>query len=242
MHLRRVSVRVARHGASEKEGWKVVPRRRTPVWLASVGVLLLGLVTVAFATHRFAILTDALVHRSTPADRFDLRYVENPLSSYVHIVCGSLLMLIGPLQFLPRLRNRWLWLHRYSGRVFVVAGTVAGVSALALAVRLPAFGGLTTQAATLFFGPLFLVCLLKAFYHIRRREIALHREWMIRAFAIGLGVSTIRLYIPILVAFSGRTFEQVFGPSFWLAFCTHAVAAEVWIRRTRTRSVAAPRS
>jgi len=47
-------------------------------------------------------------------------------------------------------------------------------------------------SATTLFATFFLFALCKAFWHIRRREVALHREWMIRAFSIGLAVATIR--------------------------------------------------
>jgi hypothetical protein len=78
------------------------------------------------------------------------------------------------------------------------------------------------------------------FRHIRRREIALHREWMIRAFSIGLAVATIRPIIGFFFAtsrFTGLTPYEFFGTAFWIGFVLHLIAAEAWIHSTRTAGV-----
>jgi hypothetical protein len=78
------------------------------------------------------------------------------------------------------------------------------------------------------------------FRHIRRREIALHREWMIRAFSIGLAVATIRPIIGFFFAtsrFTGLTPYEFFGTAFWIGFVLHLIAAEAWIHSTLTPRV-----
>ena len=81
-----------------------------------------------------------------------------------------------------------------------MCGMMTGVSALVMSFGMPAIGGVNQAAATTLFALLFLFALGKAFRHILRREIASHREWMIRSFSIGLAVATIR---PIVASFFG---------------------------------------
>src|SRR6185437_2209575 len=91
-------------------------------------------------------------------------------------------------------------------------------------------------AATTHFSILFLFALSKAFWHIRRREAALHREWMIRAFAIGLAVATIRPVVGIFFAVSRLTHRaphEFFGSAFSLGFTIQLLVAEIWINATR---------
>jgi hypothetical protein len=100
----------------------------------------------------------------------------------------------------------------------------------------PAIGGLNQAVATLLFAILFLFSLVKAFLHIRRREISQHREWMLRAYAIGLAVATIRPIIGIFFATSRLTHltpHDFFGTAFWLGFTLQLIAAESWIHYTR---------
>ena len=105
-----------------------------------------------------------------------------------------------------------------------------------MGVGMPTIGGLTQAVATTLFALLFLFALGKAYRHILRREIAPHREWMIRAFAIGLAVATIRPIIGLFFAssrLSGLTPDRFFGIVFWIGFVLHLIAAEAWIRWTR---------
>jgi Predicted membrane protein (DUF2306) len=98
------------------------------------------------------------------------------------------------------------------------------------------FSSIEQAVATTLFAILFLVALTTAFRHILRREIAQHREWMIRAYAIGLAVATIRPMIGFFFAtdrLTGLTPHEFFGTAFWLGFTLQAIAAEIWIHRTR---------
>ena len=69
----------------------------------------------------------------------------------------------------------------------------------------------------------------------------LHREWMIRAFALGLAVATMRLiFVPAIIVVADPTQSQLqalSAASFLVAFVMHASVAEAWIRLTRKRRV-----
>jgi uncharacterized membrane protein len=167
-------------------------------------------------------------------------FARYPVLTLIHIVPGLLFMLLGPLQFSSTIRARYPRWHRWSGRVFVACGIVIGVSALAMSFGMPAIGGINQAAATTLFGSYFLVALSRAFWLIRRREVALHREWMIRAFSIGLAVATIRPIMGIFFAtsrFSGLTPREFFGIAFWIGFVLHLIAAEAWIRVTNRATI-----
>ncbi|MDH3225091.1 MAG: DUF2306 domain-containing protein, partial [Gemmatimonadota bacterium] len=150
-----------------------------------------------------------------------------------HIVPGLVFLMLAPLQFVARIRRRHLAFHRRSGRLLVLTGAVSGLFALVAAAVFPAFGGTPTQLATLAFGLMFLASLWMAVLRIRQRRVKEHREWMIRVFAIALGVATIRAVIGLSQAVTGRTMVEVFGFSFWVGFGINFLIAEWWIRRTR---------
>src|SRR5437773_4147802 len=122
----------------------------------------------------------------------------------IHIVPGLFFVVLGPLQFVTTLRRPRPQLHRAMGRVVLISGLVAGVTALAMTTRM-AIGGATERAATALFGVIFLIALGQAFVCIRRREVARHREWMIRAFALGLAVATVRPIVGVFFATQNLT-------------------------------------
>ncbi len=199
---------------------------RTLGWVA-IGLSVI--ILLVFGAIRLADMT----HDPPPTDRFGVRYVQHPWVALLHIVPGLLFLTLAPLQFVARIRQRRIGLHRGLGRMLATCAAISGLFALVAALRLPAFGGISTQAATVFFGVIFLFSLAKAIRHIRRKEVRLHREWMIRTYALATGVASIRVFIALFMALSDLAFEEVFGTSFWLGFGVNLLVAEVWINHTR---------
>jgi uncharacterized membrane protein len=217
--------------------------RQKAVWY---GIIFLAVIGSAVAVRRMVHVVPIVLRGYHPPAApsnprlaqfaaLDDLFARYPILTLVHNVPGLLFMILGPLQFNPTIRARHLRWHRLSGRVFVVCGLVVGISALAMSFGMPAIGGVNQAAATTLFGTLFLFALCRAFWHIRRGEVARHREWMIRAFAIGLAVATIRPIIGMFFAsspFTGLTPREFFGIAFWIGFVVHLIAAETWIHAT----------
>jgi len=200
---------------------------------------------------------------SKNAPAFDDGFSRHPIITLIHILPGALFMILGPLQFMPGVRRKYPWFHRLSGRIYITAAYIIGISALYMPFVLRPIGGLNEAAATTLFAILFLVSLSKAWWYIadhrstaRRaiishfrpedifhvnpeaenivhKQMALHREWMIRAFSIGLAVGTIRPIIALFFAFSGLPPQIFFGTAFWIGFTLQLLAAEIWINYTR---------
>ena len=217
-------------------------------------VIFLVVIGVVVATRRIVNLMPALVHgyrpRPVPANprlaqiaALDDLFAHYPLLTLIHIVPGLFFMILGPFQFSVSIRANHLWWHRLSGRIFVACGLVIGISALVMSLGMPAIGGVIQATATTLFGSYFLFALSKALWHIRHREVALHREWMIRAFAIGLAVATIRPIIGLFFATSPLTDltpHEFFGIAFWIGFVLHVIVAESWIRWTKPETIVRP--
>lgn len=208
-------------------------------WLWRV-VILLALIGIGVALARTIRLLPILVNRPSPLvtpPPIDYMFAQFPWLTLVHILPGLLFMVLGPLQFNAGLRTKYPKRHRLSGRIFVLCSLIIGVTALVMSFAMPAIGGVNQAAATALFALYFLFAISKAFWHIRRREVAAHREWMVRAFAIGLAVATIRPIVGLFYAtsrLSGLTPYEFFGTAFWLGFVLHLMAAETWINLTRS--------
>lgn len=202
--------------------------------LLQVLSFVLAFIGLAMVVRRILAL-DNLIPSFVPpgGEAFDAGFAHHPILTLVHIVPGAGFMILGPLQFLPRLRNRYPRFHRRCGRVFLLCGFVIGITAGVMPFVMMPIGGVNEAAGVLLFAMYFLTALSKAWWHIIHRRIALHREWMIRAFAVGLAVATIRPIIALFFAFSRLSPHVFFGTAFWIGFTLHAIAAEVWINSTR---------
>lgn len=116
---------------------------------------------------------------------------------------------------------------------FVVVST-----ALYFGLVMP-YGGLSEAMAAATFGGFCLAAMGRAYLAIRRRQVALHREWMMRAFAIAIGISTIRVVggvFDIVLTPAGYRSQELFVLSLWSGWLLTLGAAELWIRYTRPRS------
>jgi uncharacterized membrane protein len=207
------------------------------------------LISVAIVTRRTLVLSGVIPEASALASSsptasssaasrgasFDAAFSRHATLTMIHIVPGLVFALLAPLQFVRTLRQRRPRLHRILGRVVLTAGLITGATALVMTSQM-AIGGATERAATSLFGVLFLIALVKAFLSIRRRDVVHHREWMIRAFAIGIAVATVRPIVGMFFATQRLTHltpAEFFGIAFWIGFLINLIAAEAWIRHTR---------
>ena len=92
------------------------------------------------------------------------------------------------------------------------------------------------------FGSWLLICLLLAVRPIRRDDVINHRRWMIRAFATGVAVGTIRIWLGllfgtgVLFGIGVLDFHNSFAAAFCIGLSLHVLAAEWWIRTTPNKT------
>src|SRR5690242_13728721 len=146
------------------------------LWIAVIFLAFIGLVV---ATRRTIVLLKpgAMSARKNPAADLDAHFAGEGGLVLTHILPAMLFMALGPLQFVRRLRARYPQVHRWSGRIFLAASAIVGISGLQLAFG-KTIGGIDEKAAITLFGTFFLIALAKALWHALRREFAQHREWM----------------------------------------------------------------
>ncbi|MGH3368192.1 MAG: DUF2306 domain-containing protein [Nocardioidaceae bacterium] len=219
------------------------PVRAASPWLVRRTALAIGVlvaIVLAFAANRVVVDWPNILAGTMPDDVFAERYVDHPWRAYLHIAPGVGYLLGAPLQLSRRLRTRHYDVHRRLGRVLLTCAIVSAVFALLFGIPY-AWGGASEAAATVVFATWFLACLVLAFRAIRRDDVPQHQRWMIRAFAVGVGIGTIRIWVGIFEgveqALSGGTSPAapdpaMFGVAFWLAFVMHVALGEWWLRRT----------
>lgn len=206
-------------------------RRNRLLW---IGMLSLCAIAAAAVIHRMVALAFPLPNLPAPVAAMDAAFAKKPILTLVHIIPALVFVILVPFQFSARLRGRYPSVHRLTGRILMILAGIIGVSALLL-LRHP-IGGITEVTAILFYDSLFLLAMAKAFIYARRRQIALHREWVVRGISVALGVATVR---PIMGAFfatsrlTGLTPHDFFGIAFWIGFTLTYVFAEVWLRSRR---------
>jgi uncharacterized membrane protein len=206
------------------------PVRRL-LWSAVIFLVVIG---IAAVTRRSLALLwpQHFAGNGGPTGGLDQGFDRHAALTFVHILPGALFLGLAPFQFSESFRQKHLLLHRRLGTVLVICALIIGVSALVMSFKMN-IGGANETAATTLFAVVFLFCLVKAYFYALRRQIARHREWMIRTFGVGLGVATTRPIVGMFFAFRRMTPHEFFGIAFWLGFTITFMAAEGWIEYTR---------
>jgi uncharacterized membrane protein len=143
-------------------------RFNTVLWI------FLGLTTLfVFITSEVLLVTDYPMYHA-----YRLQVIADRHLLFPHTLCGVIALLAGPMQFSSRLRRRHLKFHRALGRIYVISVFVGALTGIALSAGRPGMPGTCVQAAA------WIVCTTAAFITARNRQIARHRQWMVRSYAV----------------------------------------------------------
>lgn len=165
----------------------VAPRRRVPTWRVPLVLVALSLIPVIAGSVRLKDLSTGSSHMPPDAHHPDL-----PVALIVHIVSATAYSLLGAFQFSAGLRRRRLGWHRAAGRVLVPMGLALAGSAVWMTVVYPTEVGTgpVLYWSRLVFGLGMVLCLVLGVRAILAKDVATHRAWMVRAYALGLGAGT----------------------------------------------------
>ncbi|MBO3747009.1 DUF2306 domain-containing protein [Streptosporangiaceae bacterium NEAU-GS5] len=202
-------------------------------WRATIGLLALTLIPMAGGGMRMSQLVGGAA--ITPENA---RFFAQPFPVVVHIVTVSVFSVLGAFQFARPLRRRRPAWHRRAGRVVVFSGILAVTSGLWMAVYYPhpVGDGPLVEVFRLIFGTVMLVSLLLGLAAIRRGEVATHRAWMTRGYAVALGAGTQAFTLLPMAFISGPPDEVLRGLLMGAGWVLNLAVAE-WVIRRRPLSV-----
>lgn len=160
----------------------------------------------------------------------------DPWGLRVHVAASGVAMLVGAFQFFKPLRAKAPSLHRWTGRIYVLACVVGGLAggAIALSSTAGPVAGWGFFMLAVLWVPFTLLALAAAM----RRDFVAHERWMIRSFALTFGAVTLRLQLPL----AGYMGAQGWIPSdfvwsyqyiAWLAWVPNLIVAELFIASLR---------
>jgi uncharacterized membrane protein len=141
---------------------------KTVLWIS------LGLTTLfVFVTSEVLLVTDYPMYHA-----YRLQVIADRGLLIPHTLAGIFALVIGPINFSSRIRQRHLKFHRVLGRIYVISVFIGAATGVALASGRPGFPGTCGQAAA------WIVCTTAALITARNRQIIQHRQWMARSYAV----------------------------------------------------------
>jgi uncharacterized membrane protein len=194
----------------------------TQTFGARLGVV--GLILLALPIGIYALAFQPL---NLGAPDLQARLDAMPLAGIAHLVGGGIALLIGGLQFVTRLRTAAPHWHRWLGRVYLILVLIGGVGGAVLATR--AGGGLVGRTGFFLLAVLWLASGTAAYRAIRIGDVANHRRWMMRNYALTFAAVTLRIELGVISGALGYEFAPTYQLVAWLAWVPNLIVVEWWL-------------
>ena len=165
----------------------------------------------------------------------------------LHFFAGGVILLLGCIQLIRPIRERYPVVHRFLGRVYVAASLLAGIGGLGFIATKGTVGGVVMDVGFGLYGLLMIVFAVQAFRHARARRIEVHRAWALRLFAMAIGSWLYRMdYGFWLLLFDGAGHTDDFRGPFdrvmaFLFYLPNLAVVEAVLRSRRTPSTTSRR-
>ena len=152
---------------------------------------------------------------------------DNAVWFRLHVAGGVLALVLGPWQFLARLRHSRPRVHRWTGRFYLTAVSVGSLGGMYMAWL--SWGGSVAHAGFVALALAWALSSLQAYRSARARDFTAHRRWMVRSYALTLAAVTLRLWLPVLTG-AGVPFFEAYASVAWLSWVPNLAAAEIFLR------------
>jgi uncharacterized membrane protein len=199
-------------------------------WLVPAALIVLSMVPAIAGSVRLAELAGGA--DITPENA---RFFASPMPVLLHIPAAIVYSILGAFQFSPGLRRRRRGWHRAAGRILIPCGLLVALSGLWMAhfYAWPEGDGQLVYAERLVFGSAMVLSIVLGLYAIKRRDFVSHGEWMMRAYAIGLGAGTqVLTHLPWFMLSGDKPGELARGVMMGAGWIINVAVAE-WIIRSR---------
>lgn len=181
-----------------------VPSPMNPQWLSKSGAIALqwsGIVLVAtvwvsaalFGLYILAFYAAALYEGAMERwnDILPGLYEEGTVAATsgigLHFAAGGIILVLGSIQLIGAVRNRFPAFHRWVGRIYVLASLLAAVGGLTFIAYKGTIGGVVMNIGFSLYGALMLIAAVETYRHAVARRLEKHRAWALRLFAMAIG-------------------------------------------------------
>lgn len=105
----------------------------------------------------------------------------------IHFAAGGIILILGCIQLITSLRLKYPALHRWLGRLYILASLGAAIGGLLFIFVKGTIGGTVMDIGFAGYGLFMLAAALATVYFARKHHYEQHRAWAIRLFALAIG-------------------------------------------------------
>ena len=161
----------------------------------------------------------------------------------VHAISSGTALLVGPLQFVRRIRAEHPRVHRTIGTIYLLAVLIGGIMALASA--LVSKSGWSAQVGFVVLATFWFYTGFQALRAVLAGEYAEHRIWVIRNYSATFAAVLLRVILTVETALLPTigvhlAFPAAYDVSVWGSITTSILVAELFIVQRSIHAVLPP--
>lgn len=108
------------------------------------------------------------------------------VSIAVHLIGAAYMALAGAFQLVKYVRKRYIVVHKWVGRLYIVASLVTSLGGLGLIFFRGSSGGRPADYAFATYGFIFLISGILTYYYVKQKDISRHKLWAWRLYSLSL--------------------------------------------------------
>ncbi len=105
----------------------------------------------------------------------------------IHFAAGGIILILGCIQLIDKIRLKYPFLHKWLGRVYVLAALATAIGGLVFIFIKGTIGGIIMDIGFTGYGILTLISALNTIRFAYSKKLKQHRTWAIRLFVLAIG-------------------------------------------------------
>lgn len=195
---------MARQRSLDEHGSGPSFKTRLGAWALSALMLFVALCTLWFVDHATRLGVSGLTSDLSETSRLFSDNTSANAAIFSHMILGAIITLLAPLQLVPVLRRRFPALHRWSGRVIVLAALGTALGGLTYMTLRGTVGGTPMTLAFTIYGGLVAWTAIETIRAARARRWQDHQDWAVRLFFLCIASLLYRVHYGLWFTFAGE--------------------------------------
>ena len=124
----------------------------------------------------------------------------------IHLLFAIIIMIGGPIQFVPQIRTRFRKFHRWNGKLYIFTAFIASLSGIYMVLTKGTISGTVGDLSVSFNGVLIMLFAILAWRMAMARKFKAHGRWVLRLFLVVNGVWFFRIGLMLSFFLNGGPF------------------------------------
>lgn len=138
----------------------------------------------------------------------------------IHVILAAIMIIGGPLQFIPQIRDRFRTFHRWLGKTYVTTAIIVSSVGFIMVWTRGTVGDTFMHVTNSIQALYIIIFAILSVRFARKRQFAKHRKWVLRLFMVANGVWFFRVglmaWLVVNQAPVGFNPETFTGPFLWV--------------------------